>query len=310
VSALPRSDPSGALDLAPLAREARLLAVRIRRRGADRLAGAYASAFRGGGIEFEESRPYVPGDDVRTLDWNATARTGEPHVKRFREERDRSVLVLVDTSASMAFGSSPRNKARTAARSAALLAAAAGHAGDRVGVLGYADRVHTEVPPGRGPAHTWDALRVAAALSGLVGGAARGAAAVERARRLVRRRALVFWVSDFRDEEALGAPLAAAAHRHELVAVAIEDPRESELPAAGVVRIADPERPGATRVLDTGRARVRALYAAAAEVRRRALEHRLRGAGASLVRISCSDDPLRVLGHFFQMRAAHARSAA
>jgi uncharacterized protein (DUF58 family) len=296
--------------LSDLAREARLLAVRIRRRGGHLFAGAYASAFRGGGIEFEESRPYVPGDDIRTLDWNATARTGEPHVKRFREERDRSVLVLVDTSASMAFGSSPRNKAQTAARSAALLTAAAGHAGDRVGVLGYAAEVHSEVPPGRGPAHTWETLRTAASLSRTAAGPANAAAAVERARRLVRRRALLFWVSDFRDEEALGAPLAAAAHRYEVVAIAIEDPRELELPRAGPIRIADPERPGATRVLDTSRPRVRALYAAAAEVRRRALEHRVRGAGADLLRISTADDPLRVLAHFFQLRAAHTRGAA
>ncbi len=296
--------------LSDLAREARLLAVRIRRRGGELFAGAYASAFRGGGIEFEESRPYVPGDDVRTLDWNATARTGQPHVKRFREERDRSVLVLVDTSASMDFGSGPRNKAQTAARSAALLAAAAGHAGDRVGVLGYAADVHTEVLPGRGPAHTWEALRAAASLSGSAQGTANAAVAVERARRLVRRRALLFWVSDFRDEEALGAPLAAAAHRHEVVAIAVEDPREAELPRAGPILVADPERPGTTRVLDASRPRVRALYAAAAAVRRRAVEHRVRSAGAELVRISTADDPLRVLGHFFQLRAAHTRNAA
>jgi uncharacterized protein (DUF58 family) len=297
-------------ELAELAREARLLAIRSRRQAGELFAGAYASAFRGGGMEFEESRPYVPGDDVRSLDWNATARTGEPHVKRFREERDRSVVVVVDTSASMGFASGVRSKAQTAARAAALLVAAAGHAGDKVGLLAFDDAVHSEVLPGRGPAHTWAALRAAAATGQSPRGATRAGPALERALRLASRRAVIFVVSDFRDASFLGGPLAAACDRHDLVAVAVEDPRERSLPAAGSVRVRDPEQPDATFVLATSSERVRARYAAAAAGRRRALARRLRGAGADLLHLSTDEDPLRALSRFFRARAARARRAA
>ncbi len=296
--------------LADLARESRLLAIGSRRRAGELFAGAYASAFRGGGMEFVESRPYAPGDDVRALDWNATARTGEPHVKRFREERDRTVMVLVDTSASMDFGSGPQTKSAAAARAAALLAAAAGHAGDRVGVLAFADAVHAEVRPGRGAAHTWAALRAAAAAGRASGGTTDCAAALERARHLARRRSVFFLVSDLRDDTLPGAPLVAAARRHDLVLVAVFDPRERELPAAGRLRLSDPERPDRTVLLDSGSAAVRARYRAAADVRRSALERRVRGAGADLLWLSTADDPLRTLAHFFQQRASRDRRAA
>jgi uncharacterized protein (DUF58 family) len=297
-------------ELAELAREARLLAIRSRRQAGELFAGAYASAFRGGGMEFEDSRPYVPGDDVRSLDWNATARTGEPHVKRFREERDRSVVVVVDTSASMGFTSGIRSKAQTAARAAALLVAAAGYAGDKVGLLAFADAIHSEVLPGRGPAHTWAALRAAAAAGQDPRGATHAGPALERALHLASRRTVLFVVSDFRDASFLGGPLAAACNRHDVVAVAVEDPRERALPAAGTVRVRDPEQPGASFVLATGSARVRALYSAAAAVRRRALARRLRGAGADLLHLSTDEDPLRALSRFFRARAARARRAA
>ena len=144
-----------------LARAARILAVRSRREVTGLFAGSYASAFRGGGIEFEESRPYVAGDDVRYLDWNAFARTGELFVKRFREERDEMVLLAIDVSASMRFGTTGRNKAATAAHAAALIAAAAGRTGDRLGFLTFDDAVRTEIRPSRGPAHTWRVIEAA-----------------------------------------------------------------------------------------------------------------------------------------------------
>jgi len=297
--------------LRELARAARILAVRSRREASGLFAGAYRSAFRGGGIEFEESRPYAPGDDVRSIDWNATARTGEPHVKRFREERDRTVLLLLDTSASMAFGSGARSKAGTAAHAAALLAAAAGHAGDRVGLVAFDDAVHLELPAARGPAHTWAVIRAAAEAGSRPGGRTGAARALERARRLARRRAILFLLSDFRDDGLFaageGAGALAAARRHDLVAIAVEDPREAALPAAGGVRVTDPESPGRSWLLATGSARVRGLYAAAAAVRRQALTQRLRGAGADVLWMSTAGDPLRILGRFFQERARGAR---
>jgi uncharacterized protein (DUF58 family) len=308
----PSSDP----ELAELARAARLLAARARREAVGAFAGAWASAFRGGGIEFEEFRPYEPGDDPRSIDWNASARTGELHVKRFREERDRTLLLVLDVSASMAFGSGARSKAQLAARTAALLAAGAGRAGDRVGLVTHAGAGEAELPPARGLAHTFALVRRAARDAAAPAGGTDLPGALERARRLARRRSVLFVISDFRDERLLrpdgaaSAALAAAARRHEMVAAVIEDPREAELPPAGPLRISDPERPGGAWLLDAGSPAVRARYRAAALARRRGLLRALRGARADVLWISTADDPLRALLRFFRERTGRVETAA
>jgi uncharacterized protein (DUF58 family) len=299
-------------------RAARRLLVRSRREAAGLVAGAYTTAFRGGGVEFEELRPYVPGDDLRTIDWNATARSDAPWVKRLREERDQTLLLLVDLSASMAFGSRDGSKAALAAHAAALLAASAGHAGDRAGLVLFDDAVRLEIAPERGPGHT---TRLVHALAGAARRPAGGtglAAALERARAhaLGRRRSIVLLFSDLRDdallarERPLAAALAAAARRHDLVVCGIHDPREDALPDVGSLRVADPERPGRTLVLASGSAAVRARYAAAAQARRRAVERRLRGAGADVLWLRAGSDPLRTLVRFFRERTERVRVSA
>ena len=309
------------LSAAELARAARVLAVRSRREARDVFIGAYRSAFRGGGIEFEELRPYVPGDELRSIDWNATARAGQPFVKRFREERDQALLLLLDVSASMRFGSAGRSLAGTAAHAAALLTASAAGAGDRVGIVAFDATVREEVPPGRGEAHALRVVRAALAAAGASGGTTGLRAALEHARMRERgrRRAIVFLLSDLRDETLLVAEdapraasspwsaLAALAARHELVSVVLHDPREAELPAVGSVRVADPERPGRTLLLRTGSAAARARYRAAAAARREALERRLRAAGADVLWLRGGCDPLPPLLHFFAARSARPR---
>lgn len=300
------------VSLREIARAARVLRVRSRREATNLLAGGYTSAFRGGGIEFEESRPYAPGDDVRFLDWNATARTGEPWVKRFREERSQTVLIAMDASASMRFGSAGRSKAARAAHAVALLAAAAGRAGDRIGLLAFADAPVAEVRPGRGEAHTWRVIRAAVAAAAASGGGTRLAPVLEWARVRARRHAVFVLISDLRDESVTGtepaaqrlrARLAALARRHDVVAVVPEDPRERALPPAGVVRLADPERPRRRLVLATGRA-ARERYAAAALERHRALDRLLRSHGVEPLWMSTRSEPLHALTHFFRERAA------
>jgi uncharacterized protein (DUF58 family) len=296
-------------------RAARLLAVRGRRQAAGAFAGEYRSAFRGGGVEFEDSRPYVPGDDLRTLDWNALARTGVPHVKRFREERDQTLVLAVDVSASMAFGSGGRSKIQTAAHAAALLGAAAARAGDRLGLIVFDARVRTRIAPARGEAQLWRVLRTLAAEAAQPGGATDLAAALGelagpgQGRRLAQRGILVV-LSDFRDARlpAEGpAPgrggLVAAARAHDFVAGIVQDPREDEIPAAGALRVVDPERPGQTLLFASGSARARSLYAAAAARRRRALEGRLRQGGADVLWLRTDRDPLGALARFFALRA-------
>jgi uncharacterized protein (DUF58 family) len=297
------------LDPAELARAARVLHLRTRRASAGLVAGGYASAFRGGGLEFEESRPYVPGDDVRQIDWNATARSGEPFVKRFREERDQTLLLLLDCSASMGFGTAGRTKAELAALVAALLAAAAHRVRDRVGLVAFSDRVLEEVAPGRGDAHAWRLLRVAATRAGIPRGRTALDRALERVPTLARHRAIVVLLSDFRDDADLRARLLQVSRHHDLVAAVVGDPREEALPASGPIRLADPETRSRPLMLDANSRRVRALYRSAAQVRRRALERRLRTDGADVVWLRTDRDPLPPLVRFFQAHVGRVHGA-
>jgi uncharacterized protein (DUF58 family) len=305
-----REIPSGA----ELERAARLLEVRSRREVSSAFAGGYRSAFRGGGIEFEESRPYLPGDDVRALDWNATARSGVPYVKRFREERDQAVMLAVDVSASMGFATAGRAKAALAAHAAALIAAAAGRAGDRVGLLSFDTRVRSEIPAERGEAHIWRILRALVATARETSGGTELGSVISRLNAGIRRRAIVFVFSDFRDERLLDtqagrSELVGLARRHDLVAVTISDPREEEIPDVGIVRLADPEAPHRLVTLDTRSARVRARYRAACAMRGRALERRLRADGADLLALRTDRDPLPALTRFFQAHTGRRRGA-
>ena len=301
-----------------LERAVRLLAVQSRREVSSAFAGGYRSAFRGGGVEFEESRPYTPGDDVRSLDWNAMARTGEPWVKRFREERDQTVLLALDVSASMRFGTSGSAKATVAAHAGALVAAAAARAGDRVGLLCFDGAVRAELRPGRGEAHLWRVLRALVGAAGAPEGGTSLSLALTRARTLLRRRSVVILLSDFRDDafftpgegRAPDPGLVALAKHHDVVAAVLQDPREDELPAVGTVRFGDPEGEGPVLVLRSGSRRVRARYAAACALRRRALERRLRRDGADVLWLPTHRDPLGALSRFFRRHPGAPRGAA
>lgn len=307
--------------LEELQRAARLLTVRSRREVSSAFAGSYRSAFRGGGMEFEESRPYAPGDDVRSLDWNAMARTGAPYVKHFREERDQVVLLAVDTSSSMRFGTAGRAKAALAAHTAALIAGAARRARDRIGLITFDETIRQELRPARSDAHIWRLLRRLVLAAGAPQGGTDLAAVMARLRTHTRRRAVVVILSDFRDdgflegrrpEPGAGSPraeLVALARQHDVVAAVIDDPRDRALPAVGALRVADPERPGRSVVLRTGSRRLRERYRLAAEVRSKALERRLRADGADVLRLRTDRDPLHDLAHFFQHRGALAARA-
>jgi len=298
---------------ADLARGARSLQVRSRREVAGALAGGYRSAFRGGGLEFEESRAYAPGDDIRAIDWNAFARTGALYVKHYREERDQLLLLLVDVSASMGFGTAGPSKAALAARSAALLAAAASAAGDRVALWTFDEDLVSDVEPGRGEAHGLRVLRALVAAGRAGTGTTALGPVFAALRERVQRRAIVFLLSDLRDDalfasDAAGrrtrAALAAVARRHDVIAGWIRDPREAALPAAGTLRLADPEAPGQSWLLRTSSHRARERYALEASAFERALTRRLQSDGVDLLPLTTDADPLRTLGRFFVRRAA------
>lgn len=314
-----RREPGPDAIAAAWMRAARVLEVRSRRESSGPFTGSYRSAFRGGGVEFEESRAYVPGDDVRAIDWNVLARTGVPFVKRFREERDQGVELVLDVSGSMRFGSGPGAglgggaKATAAAHAGALVAAAAARAGDRVGLLTFDEDVREVIPTARGEAHARTVVHRLVEAPAAAGGGTGLGRALAHVRRRTRRRSLVVLLSDFRDETFFepGVPgrpppradLVALARAHDVVAVVIRDPREETIPAAGSVRVADPERPGRTLLLRSGRRRARERYRAAAEVRQRALVWRLRADGCEVLALRTDQDPLRAWLRLFARRA-------
>jgi uncharacterized protein (DUF58 family) len=220
----------------------------------DLFAGQYHSVFKGQGMEFAEVRQYYPGDDVRTIDWNVTARTGVPHVKRYTEERELTVMLLVDASASTRFGSTRQFKQELAAELAALFAYSAITNNDKVGLVIFSDRIELAVPPRKGNRHVLRVIRE------ILNHKPQGRGtdiplALDHLNKVTRRRCVTFLVSDFLAPD-LRRPLRVANRRHDLIAVVLEDPRENELPAMGLVALEDPES-GSTVVVDTSDRRVR-----------------------------------------------------
>ena len=232
----------------------------------DQLAGDYHSTFKGQGVEFDEVRPYLAGDDVRTIDWNVTAKTGVPYIKRFSEERELTILFMVDVSGSQGYGSVRRSKMELAAEVTALLALTAIRNQDKIGLILFSDRIVKYIPPRKGRDSVMRLVReVLAAEDGAAGGTDI-AAALRFLSGVQKRRAVVFLVSDFLDSRAVTAAhdyerlLRAAARRHDVICVPVSDPAESELPDVGLVEIEDPET-GDLEFVDTSSASVRRRFA-------------------------------------------------
>lgn len=270
--------------------------LRAQRLVSSQLAGEYESAFKGRGMEFEEVRAYQPGDDIRHIDWNVTARTGAPHVKQHREERELTVMLLVDVSASGSFGSAGRLKAEVTAEAAAVLAYTAIRSNDRVGLLLFTDTVERYIPPKKGRSHIWRIIREILTFTP----ARRGThieAALDYLGRVVSRRAVVFVISDFLDS-GYEERLRVVARRHELTAVSVVDPREEELPDVGIVELEDAES-GERVTLDTASEAVRLAYAGAARARRDARRALLRSADIGEVEIHTDRPTIEPIVRYF-----------
>jgi uncharacterized protein (DUF58 family) len=260
------------------------------------IVGSYHAAFKGRGMEFAEVREYQPGDDVRTIDWNVTARSGLPHVKKYVEERDLTLLLLIDISGSSSFGSQYVAKRDLAAEISGVLAFSAVANKDRVGAVLFSDEIEMFIPPSRGEMH---ALRIVR--DTLVHPARSKGTSIQRALRFARgvlkRRSIIALLSDFQDH-GYERSLAALRRRHDVFAVQLRDPRDHAIPDIGLIRLRDPET-GDLLTLDTGDARVRE---ALRSVDTEELRAGLRQCGVDSIALTTSEPYDRPLQGFFKGR--------
>lgn len=287
----------------------RRMDVRTSRLVDDHLSGSYASVFKGRGMDFDRVRNYVPGDDVRVIDWNVTARTGEPFIKTFTEERELTILLMIDVSASSDFGSSEGSKRELQTEIGGVLAASAIRNQDKVGLVLFSDEVELYIPPLKGRSNILRVIREALFFQP----AGRGTnlnGALDFVNRVLRRRAVVFLISDFRltgesTAKDLRHKLGVTGRHHDVIAMSVNDPREDELPDVGVLRIEDAET-GDVVELDTGKAKVRDEYRDRAAKRREEMTSAIRGSGVDFLEIVNGVDWMPALMNFFRKRRSKA----
>lgn len=239
-------------------KKVRKIQIKTNRLADNMLAGMYASAFKGTGIEFSEVRQYLPGDEIRSIDWNVTARMGQPFVKKFEEEREQTIMLLVDASSSFRFGTINRMKNELTAEICALLAFSAIDNNDKVGLIIFSDHIEKHIPPRSGSRHVLRVIRELLYFEPTHYGTDVGGT-LEYLNKVNHRAAISFLISDFIDQGYEKA-FQIAAKRHDLIPVTITDPREEELPEVGLVNLCDAET-GAEILLDSSNPAVRAEYA-------------------------------------------------
>ena len=280
-------------------RKVRQIQIRTRHMVSDLFAGSYHSVFKGQGMEFHEVREYIAGDDIRAIDWNVTARMGHPFIKKFVEERELTVMLVVDVSGSLNFGSGAQFKKDLAAELSAVLAFAAIQNNDRVGLILFADEVEHFLPPRKGTRHVLRVIRDALYFQPKGRGTNLGAA-LTYLNRVTTRRSVVVVISDFLDDK-FRAALNVASRRHDVIAVVVEDPRESEWVPAGVVEWEDAET-GQRCLLDTSDRTTRTALMRQHQERTQARDQQLRSAGVDIIRVSTHKPYAPELVKFFRQR--------
>ena len=286
-------------------RQVKLLELRTRGLVNSLFSGEYRSVFKGQGMEFSEVREYQPGDEVRSIDWNVTARMRRPYVKRYIEERELTVMLAVDLSGSERFGTRRRFKSELASELSAVLAMSAIRNNDRVGTLLFTDRIEHVVPPRKGRKHALRLMRDLLAFKP-EGRGTDIANATDYLNKMLAHKAIVFLVSDFMAPD-IERPLKLLAQRHDLVAVTIEDPSELELPDIGLARLVDPET-GATVDVDTSDPRVREAYDWEVNEERERRKHLLRRLAIDEVMVRTDGSIVEPLFRFFRARETRKRT--
>ncbi|MGJ8653324.1 MAG: DUF58 domain-containing protein [Opitutaceae bacterium] len=290
-------------------KKVRRLEIRTRQLVTDSVSGAYHSSFKGRGMDFEEVREYAIGDDVRTIDWNVSAKMDRPFVKVFREERELTLMLLVDLSASGVFGSVEQSKRERAAEIASVLAFSATLNNDKVGLLLYTDDVEHYIPPKKGRRHVLRTIRDILVFEPK-GRGTNHKAALDYLNRVQRRKTVVFLISDFLDHQqsaeaqpSLFSTLALTNQRHDLVSIALSDPRENELPNVGLITLEDAET-GEMVEVNTTNANVRKRYAELAIERRANFESNMRRKGLDWIKAPTDQPYMPELRKLFARRAS------
>ena len=273
--------------------------MRTRRRVNDLFSGEYHSTFKGQGMEFEEVRQYQPGDDIRLIDWNVTARTGQPYIKKFREERELSVVLLFDASSSGRFGTKERFKSETAAELCALLAFSAIKNNDKVGLIIFTDRIEKFVPPKKGRAHVLRLIREILYFKP-TGITTDIAGALQYLSRVIRRKSVIFLISDFMSE-GFYKPLQVANNKHDIIGIKVTDPRETVFEDFGLIELEDAET-GEVILVDTGSKAFRREFAARSQEDVSALKRSFQLINLDFINIRTDQSYIVPLINFFKMR--------
>ena len=281
----------------------RQIEIRTNRLVSETLAGQYHSVFKGQGMNFDEVREYQPGDDVRSIDWNVTARMNHPFIKKFVEERELTVMLVVDLSGSGLFGSAAQSKRELAAEVACLLAFSAIRNNDKVGLILFTDRVELFIPPKKGRSHTLRLIREILFFEP-AGRRTEAALALDYLNKVITRRAVVFFISDFQAPD-FSQTLAVSGRRHDFIAVHIQDEREQVLPNVGIITLEDAET-GEQIEINTGDRGTRTRFSDLADEKAHDLSCTLRRNNIDAITLRTSEDYLPALRSFFKLRERRA----
>lgn len=287
------------MELKELFKKIRQIEIRTKGLVEEVFGGEYHTAFKGQGMEFAEVRPYQFGDDIRSIDWNVTARTGETYIKKFEEEREQTLMLVVDISGSELFGSRYKFKRELAAEISAIIAFSAIRNNDKVGLILFSDQIELFVPPKKGKRHV---LRLIRDLYAHDQSSFRTSINVglDRVLRVLKRRSIVILISDFYDS-GYGRPLRAVASRHDTIAIHMHDPREEALPSVGLLDLTDAET-GETVTFDTGSEKLREAFAKDSMQHRETTEAILRKARVDSILVHTDEGYVEPLIQFFRRR--------
>ncbi len=283
-----------------LLQKVRQIQIRTSHQVTEVMAGEYKSAFKGRGMEFDEVRLYQPGDDIRTIDWNVTARTGEPYVKRFVEERELTVMLMVDASSSGTFGTQAKSKNEIAAEIAGLLAYTAIRSNDRVGLIIFTDKIELFIPPKKGHSHVLRVIREVLGFKKSERSRTDVGAALDFLNKVCRRKAVVFLISDFLCE-GFEKPINLASKRHDLIPVAVSDPREKSLPPIGLVTLEDAET-GEAITVDTYDGKVRRTLEKLSDMRNGERDRNFTSSGVDSMHVATDANYGDEIVRFFKRR--------